>query len=60
MPKGFKSVQAPVILFGKKIKSKIKIFWIYFQTALPPEQRHAPTRVEYQAQHLKQNWIEPK
>ncbi|RNA10287.1 PDZ and LIM domain 3-like isoform X2 [Brachionus plicatilis] len=29
-------------------------------TVLPSEQRHAPMRVEYQAQHLKQNWIEPK
>ncbi|CAF1031168.1 unnamed protein product [Brachionus calyciflorus] len=29
-------------------------------TALPPEQRHAPTRVEYQVQHVKQNWMEPK
>ena len=40
VPRGFKSVQAPV--------------------PLPPEQRHAPTRVEYQVQHNKQNWIEPK
>ena len=40
VPKGFKSVQAPV--------------------ALPPEQRHAPMRKEYQVQHVKQNWIEPK
>jgi len=28
--------------------------------ALPPEQRHAPVRKEYQIQHVKQNWIEPK
>ncbi len=28
--------------------------------ALPPEQRHAPIRKEYQVQHVKQNWIEPK
>lgn len=40
VPRGFKSVQAPV--------------------ALPPEQRRAPTRVEYQVNHVKQNWIEPK
>lgn len=40
VPKGFKSVMAPV--------------------ELPPEQRHAPMRKEFQVQHVKQNWIEPK
>jgi hypothetical protein len=27
---------------------------------LPPEQRHAPMRKEYQVNHVKQNWIEPR
>jgi hypothetical protein len=29
-------------------------------TALPPEQRHAPVRKEFEVQHVKQAWIEPK
>lgn len=28
--------------------------------ALPPEQRHAPMRKEYQVRHVKQSWIDPK
>ena len=27
---------------------------------LPPEQRHAPVRKEFEVHHVKQNWIEPK
>lgn len=29
-------------------------------TSLPPDQRHAPMRKEYEVKHVKQNWIEPK
>lgn len=28
--------------------------------ALPPEQRHAPMRKEFEVKHVKESWIEPK
>jgi hypothetical protein len=64
VPKGFRSVAAPVLLFIFFIAFN-QIFWlmnnlITLKVALPPEQKRAPMRKEFQVQHIKQTWIDPK